>query len=66
MGDDDKLGIFARGHHMELWVEEKLLAGLEDHESLICTGKNQLSFYLDVAKVSGTPDGMFLNVVGKF
>lgn len=61
MGDDDKRGIFERGHHMELWVEEKLRAGLEEHEALICTGKSQLSFYLKGAKVSGTPDGMFLD-----
>lgn len=61
MGDDDKRGIFARGHHMELWVEDRLRAGLEEHEKLICAGKRQLSFYLEGARVSGTPDGMLLD-----
>lgn len=61
MGDDDKRGIFERGHHMELWVEEKLKLGLAEDEVVICTGKKQLSFYLGLEKVSGTPDGMFLN-----
>lgn len=63
MADDDKLGIFERGHHMELWVKDKLESyayASDGEESVICMGDDQVSFYLKDARLSGTPDGIYL------
>jgi hypothetical protein len=63
-GNESKLGIFARGHHVEAWVVKQLELmadpSVEDYDLL---GDNQISFYSDKFKVSGTPDGIHFDKV---
>ena len=61
MGDDDKLGIFERGNWMEEWVVKSLLASATPDEEYALLGDGQRSLYTFDKRVSGTPDGLYIN-----
>lgn len=63
MGNDDKRGIFERGNMMEEWVVQHLIAMEQPDERFFCLGKEQRSFYSNKLKVSGTPDGIRVDLV---
>ena len=50
-------GYFQRGHNVEAWVVEQILAVAENHELFMFMGDDQVSFYDTRTRVSGTPDG---------
>src|SRR5690606_26119329 len=54
-------GIFARGNWMEEWIVQKLKEGVEPGEDFYFLGDEQVSFYSNAIKVSGTPDGLYVN-----
>ncbi len=54
-------GYFQRGHNVEAWVVEQILAVADDNEHFMCLGDDQVSFYDTVTRVSGTPDGFLYN-----
>lgn len=58
-------GIFARGHNIEAWAVKQINDGLTDDEVFLFAGEHQRSFYDNKDKVSGTPDGVFLDEDGK-
>lgn len=57
------LGYFARGHHVEAWVVEQLHAVEQSHEHFLYMGEDQRSFYHEDHKISGTPDGVYINTL---
>ncbi len=59
MNATSSYGYFERGHAIEAWVVERLRAALIDGEMLLIAGEEQVSFYNDDLKISGTPDGVF-------
>lgn len=58
-------GIFDRGHNIEAWAVRQIRAGLTDDEVFLFAGEYQRSFYDAKDRVSGTPDGVFLDEDGK-
>jgi hypothetical protein len=58
-------GYFQRGHNIEAWIVEQLQAGAAENEKFIFLGDDQVSFYDEVTRVSGTPDGIFYDVETK-
>lgn len=62
MPNNDKRGIFERGNTMEDWAVQHLRAMWSPNEVFKCLGDEQLSFYTNKKKVSGTPDGIWLNL----
>lgn len=61
MGNDDKRGIFERGNYMESWIVERLQSMDQEGEDTLFLGDDQRSFYTNKKKVSGTPDGVYVN-----
>lgn len=61
MKDDDVRGIFARGNWIEEWIVETLQSVTAEHEQYFFTGKEQVSFYTNKKRISGTPDGLYVN-----
>lgn len=55
----DKWGMAQRGHAVEAWVVEQLVASLGVGERIMLHGESQRSFLCDDAGLSGTPDGVF-------
>jgi hypothetical protein len=57
----DKWGMAQRGHAVEAWVVDQIMASLilEDGEEVTLAGSAQRSFLCDEAGLSGTPDGVF-------
>lgn len=61
MGNNDKRGIFERGNVMESWIVTMLMAMEQEGEDTLYLGEEQRSFYTNKKKVSGTPDGVYVN-----
>lgn len=61
MGNDDKRGIFERGNVMEEWIVSMLMPTEQPGEEFLFMGKYQRSFYTKKLRLSGTPDGVFVN-----
>lgn len=55
----DKWGMAQRGHAVEAWVVEQIVASLGVGERVYLAGDDQRSFLCDDAGLSGTPDGLF-------
>lgn len=62
MGNDDMRGIFERGNAMEDWLVSHLERMEQPGEHFLLLGDDQRSFYTDKRKVSGTPDGLYVNL----
>jgi len=55
----DRWGMAQRGHAVEAWVVEQIMASLGVGEFVDLAGDGQRSFLCDEAGLSGTPDGLF-------
>lgn len=56
----EKWGMAERGHAVEAWVVEQLVASVGAGERIMLHGAAQRSFLCDEAGLSGTPDGVFV------
>lgn len=61
MGPSDPRGYFTRGHNVEAWIVDQLMAVAQEDEFFLFLGAEQISFHNAVDKVSGTPDGLYYN-----
>ena len=61
MRDDDVRGIFERGNTIEDWIVRRLLEVQGPNEEYLFLGDQQRSFYSDKYRISGTPDGLYLD-----
>lgn len=61
MNDTDSRGIFARGNTIESWIVSMLQASRTDFEDYMFLGGDQRSFYSNAKRISGTPDGLYIN-----
>lgn len=57
---DGRWGMAQRGHAVEAWVVDQLIASLDFGERIELAGDAQRSFLCDEAGLSGTPDGVFI------
>jgi hypothetical protein len=61
MGPDGPYGIFARGNNIEDWIVGMLKSVELPNEKNMFTGKDQRSFYVASHRLSGTPDGLYID-----
>lgn len=61
MPDDDMRGIFERGNLIEEWAVRRLKEVQGPDEEYMFMGDEQVSFYTNKYRISGTPDGLHLN-----
>lgn len=54
-------GYAERGNAYESWVVDRINSTLDLDETLLFAGSDQLSFYSDEHRISGTPDGFLVN-----
>jgi hypothetical protein len=62
LGARSPIGYFDRGDNIEEWAVKRLRDGLPEHMDLLFAGTEQRSFYTENARVSGTPDGLLIDL----
>ena len=61
LDERNPIGYFERGHNVEAWLVERLMAGCAGtNEGFLFVGKGQVSLHTE-DHVSGTPDGLYYN-----
>lgn len=65
MPNNDMRGIFERGNTIESWLVGHLAAMCQEDEYFLALGDEQISFYDDHTRTSGTPDGIYVNKATK-